>query len=755
MTPCGVADGVGQVYIADGAVVRQVNPETDWLTTPAGTGAFAPPGFGGPAAKASLYTCHIAVDHSGNLLIADEMHVSAVAAGTGTFYGQAMTTGHIYSIAGGGTGGLGDGGPATSAELGADGVAVDAAGNVVIADEENDRIRVVAASTGTFYGQAMTAGDIYTAAGNGTTGFSGDGGPATAAELDFPQGVAVDAAGNLVINDNGNDRIRVVAASTGTFYGQAMTAGDIYTIAGDGHHGFSGDGGPATAAELDFPQGLAVDNTGNLLIADFSNRIRVVAASTGTFYGQAMTAGDIYTIAGDGHHGFSGDGGPATEARLNGPQGVGSDAAGNLLIADTSNHRLRVVAASTGTFYGQAMTAGDIYTIAGNGTGEGAGGGTAGLSGDGGLATRAEFSTPVDVVLDTAGNLVIADQRNNRIRVVAATTGTFYGKPMKAKHVYTVAGGGTGGPGDGGPATRARLSSPQGAAVDQAGNLLIADTNGQRIQVVAASTGTFYGQAMTASDIYTVAGTGTHGFSGDGGPAASAELDFPDSVAMGTAGNVLIADTVNGRIRVVAASNGTFYGQAMTAGDIYTVAGNGTAGFSGDGGPGTSAELNSPQGMAVDAAGNLLIADRGNGRIRVVAASTGTFYGQAMTTGHIYTVAGGGTSGVGDGGPATKAEIGPGGVAVDAAGNLVIADSDDNRIRVVAASTGIFYGRHMKAADIYTVAGSGFGASGGFSGDGGPATKAELEDPGAVAVGAAGDLVIADTNNERVREVAG
>jgi secreted PhoX family phosphatase len=751
MTPCGAADGAGHVYIADGAVVRQVNPETDSLTTPAGTGAFAPPGYGGPAAKASLYTCHVAVDNSGNLLIAAARQVLAVAASTGTFYGQAMTTGHIYPIAGGGTDGLGDGGPATSAELGPDGVAVDTAGNVVIADDENDRVRVVAASTGTFYGQSMTAGDIYTIAGNGTVGFSGDGGPATSAELGGPQGVAVDAAGNLVINDNGNDRIRVVAASTGTFYGQAMTAGDIYTVAGNGTAGSSGDGGPATDAELDFPQGLAVDNAGNLLIADFSNRVRVVAASTGTFYGQSMTAGDIYTIAGDGHHGFSGDGGPATEARLNGPQGVGSDAAGNLLIADTGNHRLRVVAASTGTFYGQSMTAGDIYTIAGNGTG--------GHSGDGGLATRAEFNTPGDVVVDATGNLVIADERNNRIRVVAATTGTFYGKPMKAKHIYTVAGGGTGALGDGGPATRARLSSPQGVAVDPAGNLLIADTNGQRIQVVAASTGTFYGQAMTAGDIYTIAGNGTHGFSGDGGTATSAELNSPDSVAVGTAGNVLIADTGNDRVRVVAASNGTFYGQAMTAGDIYTIAGNGTHGFSGDGGPGASAELNLPQGMATDAGGNLLFADRGNGRVRVVAASTGTFYGQAMTAGHIYTVAGGGTSGLGDGGPATKAEIGPGGVAVDAAGNLVIADSGDDRVRVVAASTGVFYGRHMKTGDIYSVAGNGAGAGGspggGFSGDGGPATKAELDDPGAVAVDAAGDLVIADTLNQRIREVAG
>ncbi|HEX4060626.1 MAG TPA: hypothetical protein VHY58_06345, partial [Streptosporangiaceae bacterium] len=245
----------------------------------------------------------------------------------------------------------------------------------------------------------------------------GDGGPATSAELYFPQGVAVDGAGNLVIADTTNGRIRVVAASTGTFYGKAMTAGHIYTVAGTDGQGFSGDGGPATSAELYFPQGVAVDGAGNLVIADTTNnRIRVVAASTGTFYGKAMTAGHIYTVAGDGTAGFSGDGGPATSAGLHGPDGVAVDGAGNLVIADTFNQRVRVVAGSTGTFYGQPMTAGDIYTVAGNGTVNGHG--IAGFSGDGGPATSAELYYPEEVAVDGAGNLVIADSGNNRIREV-------------------------------------------------------------------------------------------------------------------------------------------------------------------------------------------------------------------------------------------------------------------------------------------------------------------------------------------------
>ena len=190
----------------------------------------------------------------------------------------------------------------------------------------------------------MTAGDIYTIAGTGTEGFGGDGGPATAAKVALPLSVTVDGAGNVVIADWFNNRVRVVAAGTGTFYGQAMTAGDIYTIAGNGTQGFSGDGGPATAARLYAPRGPALDSAGNLVFADNgNNRVRVVAASTGTFYGQAMTAGDIYTVAGNGAMGLSGDGGPAVAAALASPVSIAVDGGGNLLIADAANNRVREV----------------------------------------------------------------------------------------------------------------------------------------------------------------------------------------------------------------------------------------------------------------------------------------------------------------------------------------------------------------------------------------------------------------------------
>ena len=759
--PWSVAAGPeGALFVGDqDGAVREFTMTKTYETVTAGVGV--PSEFGGriygqPAVRAELtgFITGVAIDNSGNEIITEPEanRVLAVAASTGTFYGQAMTAGDIYSVAGNGDPGFaGDGGPAASAELlSPESVAVDAAGNLILADSENYRLRVVAATSGTFYGQAMTAGDIYTIAGSGKQGYSGDGGPATSAELSFLRGVTVDAAGNVVLTDTANDRVRVAAAKTGTFYGKAMTAGDIYTIAGTGTAGYSGDGGPATSAELNSPGGIVADSAGNLVIADTSNdRVRVVAAKTGTFYGKAMTAGDIYTIAGTGTAGYSGDGGPAAAATLQDPEAVTIDSAGNLVIADTSNDRVRVVAAKAGTFYSQAMTTGDIYSVAGNGS--------AGSSGSGGAALNAEFYAPakgesVSEVAVDAGNYVLV--QGSRAWFICQVSGTYFGQAMTAGDVYAVAGTGfTGYSGDGGPAASAKLWRSAGVAVDAAGNLVIADTYNDRVRVVAAKTGTFYGKAMTAGDIYTIAGTGTAGYSGDGGPAASAELNLPQGVAVDAAGNLVIADTGNSRVRVVAAKTGTFYAKAMTAGDIYTVAGTGTASFSGNGGPAASAELDLPQGLAVDAAGNLIIADTGNSRVRVVAATSGTFYGQAMAAGDIYNVAGDGSCCTFDGpGPANSARLySPQGVAVDAAGNLIIADTDDYQVLAVAATSGSFYGTAMTAGDIYAVAGSG---AIGYSGNNGPAVKAALNYPHGVAVDGAGNIVIADSEYGRVRLVS-
>jgi hypothetical protein len=325
-----------------------------------------------------------------------------------------------------------------------------------------------------------------------------------------------------------------------------------------------------------------------------------------------MTAGDVYTVAGNGQDSFSGNGAPAVAAELLVPTGVAEDAAGNLVIADTVNYRIRMIAGRTGTFFGQAMKAGNIYTIAGDGQ-------PGYTRPPGGSALRAEIAFPWDLVIDAAGNVLIADTGVNVVQVIAAGTGTFYGQAMTTGHIYTLAGNGSPGyAGDGGPSTKASLAHPGGVALDAAGNVLIADQGNNRIRVLAATTGTFYGQAMTAGDIYTVAGTGTQGFAGDGGPATQAMFDSPEGVAVDSAGNLVIADTLNSRIRVVAEQTGTFYGQAMTASDIYTIAGNGIEGFGGDGGPAASASLYYPGGLAVTKAGDLIIADTMDNRIREV-----------------------------------------------------------------------------------------------------------------------------------------
>jgi len=551
--------------------------------------------------------------------------------------------GVLSLIAGTGTSGFsGDGGPAVSARLSYPGnLVVDGGGNLYIADWGNDRIRKV-----------NTEGIISTIAGNGKERFEGDGGPATSASLNGPRGVAVDPAGNVYIADRGNSRIRKVD-----------TVGLISTIAGNGTSGFSGDGGLATAASFD-AWSLAVDVSGNLYITDPRNhRVRKV-----------NTAGIISTVAGDGGDIFGGDGGPATATSVL-PVDIFVDPGGNLYLADAS-YRVRKVNGD-----------GIITTIACNGT--------SGFTGDGGPATAASC-VPYRVARDSAGNLYVADGSSKRIRKVSA-----------AGIITTVAGRGTGqSSGDGGPATLAELIQPLGVAVDPAGNVYIADEGSNRIRKV-----------NTAGIISTIAGNGKQGFDGDGGPATSASLYEPSGVAVDPAGNVYIADAGNLRIRKV-----------DTAGIITTIAGNGKEGFSGDGGPATSAELSFPVGVAVDPAGNVYIADEGSNRIRKV-----------NTAGIISTIAGNDTQGFsGDGGPATSASLNkPREVAVDLAGNVYISDAGNFRIRKV-----------NPAGVISTVAGRG---TSGFTGDGGPASSAQLV-PRGVAVGVQADLYIAD-GSLRIRRV--
>jgi sugar lactone lactonase YvrE len=597
-SPSDVAlDPAGTLFIADAGNSRVRRVGTDGIiTTIAGDGQSGYSGDGGVATNANLGGSvlwgyglgALAVDRLRNVFIADPYH---------SVIRKVDTNGIITTVAGNRTEGYwGDGGAATNASLGqAVGVAVDSSGNLFIADTLNNVVRKV-----------DTYGIITTVAGNGMRGSSGDGGLAMNGSIGFCGAVLVDAGGNLFITDE-NSRIRRVD-----------TNGIITTIAGNGVAGYAGDNGMATNASLNNPGVLAEDAAGNLYIADSGNdRVRKVTSS-----------GIISTVAGNGSDTFSGDGLTATNASLDNPTALAANAAGDLIIVDAANNRIRRIDGD-----------GIITTIAGNGV--------YGGSGDGGAATNASLGLGQGglggATADLFGQLFIADTGNNRVRKVS-TNGI----------ITTVAGNGISAyAGDGGAATNASLFYPGGVAVDALGDLFIADTYNNRIRRVASN-----------GVITTVAGSRTAGYSGDGGPATNASLNNPNGVMVGAAGHLFIADTGNNRIRKV-----------DTNGIITTFAGTGTAGYFGDRGAATNAGFYAPTEVAADGAGNLFVTDRGNKCVREIA-----------TNGIIITVAGNGIFGFsGDDGPATDASVaGPGGVAVDASGNLFIADTSNNRIRRVA-----------------------------------------------------------------------
>ena len=450
----------------------------------------------------------------------------------------------------------------------------------------------------------------------------------------------------------------------------AASAQTINTVAGGG---IPPVGLKATLWGASYAAGTAVDASGNLYVS-------VIALNQ---VWEISPAGAIAKVIGTGAVGYSGDGGPASAARLNSPWGLALDASGNLYIADTSNNVVRKVTAATGI----------ITTFAGTGT--------AGYSGDGGLPTSAALNSPTGVAVGSKdGNIFIADLGNNRIREITVSTGK----------ISTVAGSGVAGySGDGGAATSAELNAPWHIAVESTGAIDIADTKNNRIRRVTQSNGL----------IATVAGTGTAGFAGDGAAATSAELSAPVGIALDASGNIIVGENGNHRIRRFA-----------VGGNIATIAGNGVAGYSGDGAAATSAMLYDPVGLSLDASGNIYVADDVDGVVRVFAPGS-----------TIKTIAGNGSNYLGgDGGPATSALLQPQTVAVDAAGNLYIADNVDSVVRKVTASTGV----------IATVAGTG---TAGYSGDGGAATSARLNQPYGVALDGSGNLYIADSSNHRVRKV--
>jgi hypothetical protein len=341
-----------------------------------------------------------------------------------------------------------------------------------------------------FYSSAQ---NIYAFAGNGNTGFSGDGGIAVNAQLKFTEGVAVDANGNVYITDSNNHRIRKVAPG-----------GIITTICGQSSSGFFGNGILATSASLNNPTGITIDAAGNIYFCDSGNSaIRKI-----------NTSGIITTLAGNGIGSYSGDGGPAVSATLSNPKGISVDGSGNIYIADYSNNCIRKIS-STGT----------ITTIAGNGS--------PGFSGDGGLAVSSQLSLPEAVLVDASGNIYISDSFNHRVREIN-TSGI----------INTIAGnGGAGFSGDGGNATLASVKEPRGLILDGTGNLFIASNSG-RIRVI-----------NSVGIINTFCGTGVLGNSGNGGPANLAQMILPTGLAIDPANNVFLCDPGSSVVRIICSTS--------------------------------------------------------------------------------------------------------------------------------------------------------------------------------------------------------
>jgi trimeric autotransporter adhesin len=706
--PVGVVvDGKGDLYIADegNSVIRKVNA-SGTITTVAGNNTVGYSGDNGLATSASLYApSGVTVDSSGNLYIAD--------AGNNRVREVAAATGIITTIAGTGTAGYsGDNGAAVSATLNKPSAVLEGStGSLYILDTGNNVVRLV-----------NTTGTITTIAGNGTAGYSGDNGPATSATLHTPYGLNIGSSGNLYIADSANNVVRMVS-----------TAGIISTIAGNGTAGYSGDNGAAISATLNNPQGVTIDNQGNVYISDQSNnRVREVSTPTGsvlfptTPVNSTSTAVTVALEVNTVGTTITGITAPVSQGNKQEYTLTATDCALNTALAAGTVCNVTVtfapgyagsrpvplqVASSAGTFnFGLngigtapqvALSPGIITTVAGTS------GGSPYFSG--GLA------------IDSAGNIYAAGgsgYTNNVIEIAAGTgaqtnllpsgftysenptfgvavdsAGNVYVVNPEAACVFKVApgatvptvvagiecnsgviGGDVGYSGDNGPATNAQLNYPSSVAVDSADNVYIADTGNNRVRKVAAATGI----------ITTVAGNGNGGSSGDNGPAVDAALGGPTAVAVDSAGNLYIADRTTATIRKVVAGSGI----------ITTVAGTGVWGTStGDGGPATSAQLGTVYDVKVDSAGDFYIADVYNGVVRMV-----------NTAGIINTVAGGGTAGsIGDGGPATAAGIAAAGVAIDGAGNIYIGGSGV-RVVNVSASALNFPSAQVGASSTKTVA---------------------------------------------------
>lgn len=737
-----------------------------------------------PTTSSSVYTAPLTISASAILkaIAAGANYTpSAVASASYTIN---IISGTLSTFAGNGNISVanyaGDGGQAYDATLyNPAGLAYDTAGNLYFSDSGNCRLRRI-----------TPAGVISTVAGNGTCSFSGDNGQAASATLNSPQGIAIDGNNNLYIADYTNHRIRKVVLSSGVI---TTVAGTGSTAAGGSTNAAVGEGGAATSAPINNAAYVVTDSAGNFYYSDTAQaRIRKVTVSSGI----------VTTIAGTGSSAFTADGNAAASNKIYFPEGMAFDAGGNMAFAESSSNRVRKIdfttgllstlaGNGTGTYYGNNVdalsaslyaptsvrydTSGNLYIVDGTQTirkvtaatnkiNTVAGNATYGYIGDGGPAASAGINNPTDAILDSAGNLYIADKLNNVIRKVdtAGYISTFAGNgrvvatgdgqaastalvpaPQEVRvgqnggvyvvdntyrirridpssgYISTVIGiNGTPGPagynGDGGPAVNAKIQDVRQIAFDSSGNLYFTEYISCIVRKIDVSTG-----IVTA-----IAGTGSCTDSnGDGGAATAAHFKYPYGLAIASNGDMYVSEYYGCRVRKITKATGL----------ISTYAGTGTCGLSGDGGAATSAQLSAATSqIALDTAGNLYIADQSNYRVRKVD-----------TSGNISTFAGtvnGGSSG--DGGPAASAVLNNvKGVATDASGNVYVTNNASVR-KIDTSGT------------ITTYAGN--PTTAGFGGDGGPATasSAKFSTPFAVTLNSAGDLFVADYGNNRIRKVS-
>ncbi len=631
--PGGVAsDANGNLYLADGddQRIRRIT-QGGIVTTIAGTGRGGFLGDGGQAVDAQLRSPkNLALDRKRNLLYFSDYENFRVRQIN-------LQTGIIRTVAGNGKFPFSGAGPdAAAIALSPSGVAVDSDGNLYISDDLSNRIYKVVIAT-----SALTI-----LAGNGDYGDAGDNAPATGAKFRSPSGMAIDAQNNLIFIDYYNTRVRKINLQTGI----------VTAFAGDGFATTDGDNGSATVASVFYPDAIAVDDTGGVLISEYL-QVRLVKN------------GIITTLAGTKVRGYTGDGGSAKQSRIGFSEGVTALAGGDFIISDTENHRLRKV------------TQGVISTIAGTDVK------------DGGPASAAYLNNPHGLLRDAAGNLFLTDSRNFLLRKISTTgvitsvagtgiygpfperisggrgmafdsKGNLYLADASNNRIMLVTAAGTmrifagqtngsfGYTADGGLATTAKFNAPKGVAIDANDNVYVADWGNNRIRRIDAVAGT----------VSTIAGNGKTVFSGDGGAALAAGLS-PAALLLDKSGNLVIADDFNNRIRRI----------NLQTGAISTIAGNGTEGITIDNVAATSASIMLPEALGMDAQGNLYVGQLGY--VHRVSAATGL----------ISKIAGNGLfTTTRETGAATDVSMDPLDIKINTDGSILIADATNHRVRLLS-----------------------------------------------------------------------